>query len=173
MEEAIEEHVSSMEVRNELYAALRPLYEMSLLERQELYVETFDYKEKTSLYMTSHELGDSRNRGVALIELQEMIRANGFERTDGELADYMPMLLEYLAVMPEHVQHQSEQLGRRVTCAIHHIMKHLPENNPYKGILQVLQQHVFGSPTDEEIAQFTKERENTDLDPLPYPMMYQ
>lgn len=55
---------------NEILERIAPLFKMPLLELQEHYVETFDYKDKTGLYLTAHELGDSRKRGAALIKLQ-------------------------------------------------------------------------------------------------------
>ena len=60
-------------IRKEVLKRIDPLFEMSEKELQELYVETFDYKEKTNLYLTAHELGDSRKRGAALIKLQKLI----------------------------------------------------------------------------------------------------
>lgn len=72
----------------------RPLLSCPLKELREQYVWAFDWKEKTGLYLTAHELGDSRERGAALILLQQIIKDAGFAAAEGELADYMPLLYE-------------------------------------------------------------------------------
>src|SRR5690606_39737501 len=44
-------------------AAIRELGGLSLREVREAYVGAFDLKDRTGLYLTAHELGDSRKRG--------------------------------------------------------------------------------------------------------------
>ena len=171
MAKYMKEHLTSPVLQKELIKRLRPLYAMGLKELQELYVETFDHKEKTSLYLTAHELGDSRKRGFALIQIQNLIVEAGFELMGKELADYIPMLLELLAVASE-----DENVGRlkgRLANAIHRIRTHLPDSNPYHQVMDILMTYVFESPSVEELARWEYEREEADLDPLPYPMLYQ
>lgn len=170
MEEAVQD-ITAPDLKNAISKAMKPIYLLPLPELQELYVQTFDYKEKTGLYLTAHEMGDSRKRGSALIELQQMIQEAGFVQTNEELADYIPMLLEFLAVAPEDID--CSRLRRRLAFAIDQILSHLPQENPYAGILQVLMTFIFDSPTAAEIAEFKKEHEKADLDPLPYPLLYQ
>ncbi|MCH1624320.1 nitrate reductase molybdenum cofactor assembly chaperone [Fredinandcohnia quinoae] len=165
------EHISSANIRNEVFERIKPLYEMSLIELQELYVETFDYREQTGLYLTAHELGDSRKRGTALIKLQRMIYEIGFEYEGKDLADYIPMLLELLVVAPEDGVFDS--LSRRMAFAIHRILKSLPSSNPYQQVVDLLMMFVFEAPASEDIVLLEDEREEADLEELPYPMMYQ
>ncbi|GJM79873.1 hypothetical protein HMSSN139_23690 [Paenibacillus sp. HMSSN-139] len=72
--------VEDCALKNRLEAAIRPLESLPLRELREQYVWTFDWKEKTGLYLTAHELGDSRERGAALILLQHIIGDAGLRR---------------------------------------------------------------------------------------------
>ncbi|GGE50417.1 hypothetical protein GCM10011391_31460 [Pullulanibacillus camelliae] len=137
---------------------------------RELYVSTFDLKEKTNLYLTAHELGDSRKRGAAMIKLQKIINEAGFEREDGELADYMPMLFEFLAVAEETTK--TQRLTKRLAYASQRIRNELMDVSPYLPIFDCLMTDVFEIPTKEELAELESKREEADLEEMPYPLMY-
>ncbi|MBP1969919.1 nitrate reductase delta subunit [Virgibacillus natechei] len=169
--ECVEENIETSELEIELVASYDPLFRLPSQEIQELYVATFDLKSKLGLYLTAHELGDSTKRGAALIKLQKIINQAGFEREGDELADYMPMLFEFLAVAPEAPNH--DRLYRRLAVAIQRMLNNIDEGNPYAGILQVLMRYVFPEPTKEEVARLEFDREEADLEELPYPIMYQ
>jgi nitrate reductase molybdenum cofactor assembly chaperone NarJ/NarW len=171
LESYVKSTLSSDELVEEFIERAKPLFELDKKDLQELYVDTFDYKEKTGLYLTAQELGDSRKRGMALIQLQKLIGELGFEKVGDELADYIPMLFELLAVAPEH--EQVDVLQRRLAYAIHRIVNHLPSSNQYHAILEILMLHVFEAPKSEEIKKLESVWEEADLDPLPYPMLYQ
>lgn len=172
MEEFVHEHLSSAECREDVLKAMAPLYEKPILELQELYVETFDYKERANLYLTAHEMGDSKKRGAALIKLQKLIVEAGFEYNGKDLADYIPMLLELLALAPAPEEEGFLQLSRRLAYAIHRIQKNLPESHLYYNIFGVLTKYVFEAPGSEEIALLERGREESDQDEMPYPLMY-
>lgn len=165
------ELISSPEVQAEIEKRMKPLFLMNTQELKEIYVQSFDYKDRTGLYMTAHELGDSPRRGEALIKLQKMIKKAGYECASDELADYIPLLLELLAIKPE--VGEQDFLKRRLAYAIHRLLKNLSPENPYHRVIETLMIYAFKSPRAEEIAQLESEREEADLDPLPYPMLYQ
>ena len=71
------------------------------LEAEARYVDTFDRARKTSLHLFEHVHGDSRERGPALIDLQESYAQQGMFITAGELPDYLPVVLEFAAMQPE------------------------------------------------------------------------
>jgi nitrate reductase delta subunit len=73
---------------------------VSLLERQQLYVDTFDFDRRASLHLTAHTHGDRRQRGGRLIDLKRRFREAGLEMTDGELPDHLAVLLEFRALAP-------------------------------------------------------------------------
>ena len=168
--EFIEEDSLSPDTKGTVEKAIAPLWAMSLKDVSETYVAAFDLKKDLGLYLTAHELGDSPKRGAALIKLQKIINLAGFERVEGELADYMPMLFEFLAVATFPDQ---ERLQRRLATATQRISNHLTEDHPYYGIFSVLMSFVFPKPTAEEIQKLEQEREEADLEPMPYPIMYQ
>ncbi|QHS21450.1 nitrate reductase molybdenum cofactor assembly chaperone [Virgibacillus sp. MSP4-1] len=171
IESFIDESIESPELRENLKANCELLGQLPFKELQELYVETFDLKSKLGLYLTAHELGDSNRRGAALIKLQKIVNQAGFERVGEELADYIPMLLEFLAVTEETPE--TERLFHRLSVVISYMYDHIGDDNAYKGIFQMLVEHVFPAPSDEEKKQLEAGREEADLEELPYPIMYQ
>src|SRR5690606_13722809 len=148
-------------MRNEILERITPLFKMPILELQELSVETFDYKDKTGLYLTAHELGDSRKRGAALIKLQKLIVEGGFEYHGNEIVDYIPMLFELLAHSTEAVNF--ERLYRRIAFAVARIHKNLMDSNPYKRIVDLQMMSVFEAPEAQEITILETPREDADL----------
>lgn len=68
-----------------------------LLDLQEDYVEIFDRGRATSLYLFEHVHGESRERGQAMVDLLAMYEAKGLFLGAGELPDYLPVFLEFLA----------------------------------------------------------------------------
>jgi len=171
IQELVIETMDKEKLRENVKNACNALFGLSSREIQELYVQTFDLKSQVGLYLTAHELGDSNKRGAALIKLQKLVNQAGFERVEGELADYMPMLFEFLAVAPD--TKERERLYRRLAVAVNRIAENLDESNPYFGILRVLMEHVFPKPTEEEMKELENGREEADLEELPYPIMYQ
>ena len=70
----------------------------SLIRLQEEYTSTFDLNPATSLNLTYHKWGDSRERGNALVDFHRLYHVAGYEGSTGELPDYLPLVLEYLSV---------------------------------------------------------------------------
>lgn len=134
-----------------------------------LYVATFDFNESASLYLTAHELGDSRRRGSALLELRHMLRAAGFEPSLPELPDYLPLLLEFLACAPADVT--TGDLARRMAVVCAHIHAKLAADNPYQPIFAAL---LAALPPVEQTAVDTPFplREGADTGEMPYPLRY-
>ena len=87
-------------------AQRHPLVELlDTLERGDLgtlqadYVDTFDVTRKCSLHLTYFAEGDTRRRGVALVEFKQAYRRAGVEfDTDVELPDHLCVVLEFGAV---------------------------------------------------------------------------
>lgn len=74
---------------------------LSLLELQAQYVSTFDLKRRCCLYLTYYLNGDTRRRGMALWRFQETFQMRGWSVNNGELPDFLPVLLEFAAVDEE------------------------------------------------------------------------
>lgn len=73
-----------------------------LMDAQERYVALFDRTRSLSLHLFEHVHGDSRDRGMAMVNLLEVYRGHGLAVTAHELPDYLPLLLEYLSILPPH-----------------------------------------------------------------------
>lgn len=84
-------------VRSAITEAARWLAGMTTMEAAERYVDTFDLRRGTSLYLTYYRHGDTRERGMALAALVDAYRAAGFVPAPGELPDFLPALLELAA----------------------------------------------------------------------------
>ncbi len=65
------------------------------------YVETFDLQRRCSLYLTYFTHGDTRRRGQELLRLKWLYRSAGLVLDDGELPDYLPVMLEFAALAPD------------------------------------------------------------------------
>ncbi|GAA0444677.1 hypothetical protein GCM10008983_22620 [Lentibacillus halophilus] len=171
MKDEMKNDSTSMDTQQKATDALQAFNPYAIDELQTEYVSTFDLRAKNGLYLTAHELGDSNKRGAALIKMQKIINQAGYERIDNDLSDYIPMLLEFLSVAPD--SRDNERLIRRLSVAIHRIWSNLPEGNPYRPFLQLLMETVFPEPTKKEIEQLEYEREEADLEELPFPITYQ
>ena len=64
------------------------------------YVQLFDCGRATSLHLFEHVHGDSRERGPAMIDLAQTYEAAGLFLAEGELPDYLPVMLEYASTQP-------------------------------------------------------------------------
>lgn len=69
-----------------------------LVGAQEHYVRIFDHDPGASLYLSWHRYGNDRGQGKAMAALNGLYRAAGFEPVRGTLPDYLPRVLEFLAV---------------------------------------------------------------------------
>jgi nitrate reductase delta subunit len=83
--------------RTGLAATTEWLSRMTPMQAAAAYVDTFDLKRGTSLYLTYYRHGDTRERGMALAALVDSYRAAGFRLAPGELPDFLPALLELAA----------------------------------------------------------------------------
>ena len=71
---------------------------------EEHYVETFDQRRRCSLYLSYFAVGDTRQRGMAILSFREQLESLGFHISDDELPDHLCVVLEALA-MTEGAEH--------------------------------------------------------------------
>ncbi len=85
--------------RKPLGELLDTLEQANLRELQSDYVDTFDVTRKCSLHLTYFTEGDTRRRGVALVEFKQAYRKAGIDfDSDVELPDHLCVVLEFGAV---------------------------------------------------------------------------
>ncbi|MGH8888819.1 MAG: nitrate reductase molybdenum cofactor assembly chaperone [Acidothermaceae bacterium] len=62
------------------------------------YVETFDLRRRCALYLTYYRYGDTRKRGMSMVAFKTAYRSAGFDPSDEELPDYLPLVLDFAAL---------------------------------------------------------------------------
>lgn len=67
------------------------------------YVETFDVTRKCCLYLSYFHAGDTRKRGVALVEFKQAFRKAGLEVAGEELPDHLCVVLECGAIADQKI----------------------------------------------------------------------
>ena len=65
------------------------------------YVETFDLRRRCCLYLTYYTHGDTRKRGMALLEFTHAYRTAGITLIGGELPDHLGLVCEVAARAPD------------------------------------------------------------------------
>lgn len=131
--------------RAKLLDFVRTLLGTDPLVAQDAWLSTFDRGRSMSLLLFEHIHGESRARGQAMVDLIDTYRMNGFELAAKELPDYLPLLLEYLALRPPaeardwlgHVNHIVGMLAARA----------LERASPY-AVLFALLGEIAESPLD-------------------------
>lgn len=117
-----EENLIAKKDFDELAKFVQNLNSGDLFDIQEEYVDTFDRIRSLSLHLFEHVHGDSRERGQAMIDLSDRYLEQGLKLSSNELPDYLPMFLEYLAVLPienakeelEDIAHILKAIGRKL-----------------------------------------------------------
>ena len=67
---------------------------------QQAFVETFDLRRRCCPYLTYYSCGDTRKRGMALLQFTAAYRTAGFELAADELPDHLAVLCEFTAAAP-------------------------------------------------------------------------
>lgn len=70
---------------------------VELTAAQSAYVETFDQRRRCCLHLTYYGHGDTRRRGMALLDLKQVYLACGADLAETELPDHLCVLLEFTA----------------------------------------------------------------------------
>ena len=137
-------------IRSHLHALLHELAAGDLYDLQERYVLLFDRTRSLSLHLFEHVHGESRDRGQAMIDLKSQYERAGLFMSNGELPDFLPLFLEYLATRP--AKEACESLGQPV-----HIFGALAERlrkrkSTYEAVFRVLIALAAAKPKDEEVS---------------------
>lgn len=84
--------------RTPLAAMVAWLDDVGFDEARRHYVDTFDMRRRTALYLSFWTDGDTRNRGYGILRFKQAYLASGFELGDEELPDHLAVVLEFAAV---------------------------------------------------------------------------
>lgn len=144
------------------------------LELAEEYVSTFDLSEGTTLHLTAHEFGDSRERGPALLQLAQMYRVVGLAPYDDQLSDYLPQLLEMLVVAIDDGADTDlrDELESRVAKACRKIRNQLGDG-VYRDVFAVLVETLSTSDADDGQVPLPVPSDEEEGKNMPYPLHYE
>ena len=130
------EDAPSSDFRNACQDLMDFLKEGSMVQIQEVYTQTFDLSANTSLYLTYHKWGESKERGENLLRLRQTYRKAGYEPLPAELPDYLPLVLEFFSIAPEGlfqtVWHEIGLPLERIGCALER------KGSPYGRLVRAL-----------------------------------
>lgn len=98
--EEIEPQLTSFEpdTKEVLWNLLGYFSSHQLMDLQVNYVNIFDRKRRACLYLSYYLNGDTRKRGMALLAFKQTFASEGWVSNTEELDDYLPILLEFIAV---------------------------------------------------------------------------
>jgi nitrate reductase delta subunit len=123
------------------------------LQVQERYTSLFDMNPSTTLNMTYHLWGDGEKRARLLTRLQQEYARAGLEKNSPELPDFLPLILEFLAVVPKAKRFDTIQ---KSLAGIDTLVARLkPIAAPYAGLLEPLA-GMFNAQAEERAAAAVK-----------------
>lgn len=100
------------------------------------YVETFDLRRRSCLYLTYFTYGDTRKRGMALLHFKHLYARAGLVVDDAELPDHLAVVLEFTAVGDPD---RGERLFAQYRPGLETIRLALQEcTSPYALVLQAV-----------------------------------
>lgn len=85
---------------SEVDSLINTLQHGDALDNEAQFVEIFDRGRATSLHLFEHVHGDSRERGPAMIDLAQTYEKAGLFLAEGEMPDYLPVVLEFVSTQP-------------------------------------------------------------------------
>jgi nitrate reductase delta subunit len=97
------------------------------------YVDLFDRGRHTALHLFEHVHGDSRDRGPAMIDLAQSYERAGLFLADGELPDYLPVVLEFASTQPPQQARDFLRETAHIVRAIFTAL--LDRGSPYASVL--------------------------------------
>lgn len=149
----------------------------TLLDVEQNYVSTFDRNPSHSLHLFEHIHGESKDRGMAMVNLIEEYRKHGLDMDAEELPDFVPLFLEYLSQLPD--EEAINMLGETVDVLGLIGRKLKGNDSPYHSVFDVLEwiSPVEAQPLpdvpirdmEETIIQFGPSADGTDPLMVPKP----
>ena len=141
--------------RRKLETLIALIADGDIYDLQEQYVLQFDRTRSLSLHLFEHVHGEGRERGQALVDLQQVYERGGMVIDARELPDYLPLFLEFLSTLPLSEAREllreplhiiaalGERLARRdsdyasIARALVSIAEHAPESDAVAELLKI------------------------------------
>jgi nitrate reductase molybdenum cofactor assembly chaperone NarJ/NarW len=142
------EDVLPLQARTGLERLIDHLAGTDLMTLEEQYVDLFDRVRSLSLHLFEHVHGESRDRGQALIDLQQFYERHGFRMKGDELPDYLPAFLEFLSHLPDA---QARELLLETGLILKGIGARLEKRaSPYAAVFEALLAACGSAPLLDE-----------------------
>ncbi|MCM3574221.1 nitrate reductase molybdenum cofactor assembly chaperone [Mesobacillus subterraneus] len=114
------------------------------------YVLTFDFNDRSTLYLTYSVFKDNRERGPALVKLRNEFLEAGADLESDELPDYLPLILEFASITETEKSAKILKLHFR---AIERLSLELESmNSPYHYLLGACVLCIKQLRTNEQIS---------------------
>ena len=119
------------------------------IHAQEQYTALFDMSPSTTLNVTYHLWGDGEKRARLLTRLQQVYAGAGLEKKSLELPDYLPLILEFMASVPEAMRSGAIKTSLKGIETLVERLK--PLASYYSGLLEPLAE-INREPAKEQAA---------------------
>lgn len=149
--------------RKQLRLLTQGLASGDLYEMQERYTDLFDRTRSLSLHIFEHIHGESRDRGQAMVDLQNHYAEHGLEIGASELPDFVPLFLEFLSTLPP--SEACDLLGQPINIITALGERLATRNSPYQGVFQALASLSSAIPEREAVQEILA-RPDADPDDL-------
>jgi nitrate reductase molybdenum cofactor assembly chaperone NarJ/NarW len=137
-------------LRDALLALIDDLATGDLYDLQERYVLLFDRTRSLSLYLFEHVHGESRDRGQAMVDLQNLYEKHGLYLTAKELPDFIPLFLEFLSTQPEQEAHTLLAQTAHIFAALAERLA--KRQSPYEAVFRALVALAASAPKGEDVS---------------------
>ncbi len=141
-------------LREQLHRLLTELATGDIYDLLERYVLLFDRTRSLSLHLFEHVHGESRDRGQAMVDLQEQYARAGLQLSAAELPDFLPLFLEYLSMLP--AKEACETLGQPAYIFAAMAERLRKRRSSYEAVFRALVMLASAKPKDDEILALLK-----------------
>jgi nitrate reductase delta subunit len=150
-----QDKVLSKDDRRDLLEVFDQLAQPTLLKQQTNYTGLFEMNRRYTLYMSYYKMTDSRERGTVLAKLKMLYEMFGVAETTSELSDYLPLMLDFLAVGDylDDPRRKDIQLALSVIeDGTYNLLKNavVDSDNPYIKLVKLIRK-IVGSYVETEV----------------------
>jgi nitrate reductase delta subunit len=111
---------------------------LSLEHLEEIYTSTFDVNPVCFPYPGFHLFGENFNRADFLVKLKQKYQEHGFTAPDNELADHLPVMLEFLSTLDPDAVLARELVEDCLLPALEKMNAGFTTDSPYAAVVRSL-----------------------------------
>jgi nitrate reductase delta subunit len=111
---------------------------LSLEHLEEIYTSTFDINPVCFPYPGFHLFGENFNRADFLVKLKQKYQAHGFTAPENELADHLPVMLEFLSTLDPDAVLAKELVEDCLLPALEKMTAGFTSDSPYAAVVRSL-----------------------------------